>query len=81
LSLISRTSQLCQEAAFLIRAEAVSTHTSLSIAFILCGLLPERHKIFDKEGAKKSSMPSIPDVASSKGLGSAVVMEKNGAEV
>jgi hypothetical protein len=65
----------------LIRAEAVSTHTSPSIASILSGLLPEHHRIFDKESAKNSSMPSIPEAASSQGLRSAVIMEKSGADV
>jgi hypothetical protein len=65
----------------LLRAKAVSTHTSTSIASILSGLLPEHHRIFDKKSAKKSGMPSIPDVASSQGLRSAVVMETEGAEV
>lgn len=65
----------------LLRAKAVSTHTSSSIASILSGLLPKHHGIFDKMSAKKSGMPSIPDVASSWGLRSAVVMEKEGAEV
>ncbi|VVB64096.1 Type I phosphodiesterase / nucleotide pyrophosphatase [uncultured archaeon] len=65
----------------LIRAEAVSTHTSPSIASILSGILPEHHRIFDKESAGKSSMTSIPEAASSQGLRSAVIMEKCGAEV
>lgn len=65
----------------LFKAKAVSIHTSPAIASILSGLLPEHHGIYDKESAKKSSMPSIPDIASSYGLRSAVVMEKNGAEV
>ena len=65
----------------LIKAEAVSNHTSPSIASILSGLLPEHHRIFDKDSAKNSSMPSIPEAASSQGLRSAVIMEKSGAEV
>lgn len=65
----------------LTRAEAVSTHTSTSIASILSGLLPEHHGVFDKKSAKKSSMPSIPEVASSQGLRSAVIMEMSGAEI
>ncbi len=65
----------------LIKAEAVSTHTSPSIAPILSGILPEHHRIFDKESVGKSSMTSIPEAASSQGLRSAVIMEKCGAEV
>lgn len=65
----------------LTRAEAVSTHTSPSIASILSGLLPEHHGIFDKKSAEKLSMPSIPEAASSQGLRSAVIMEMGGAEV
>lgn len=65
----------------LLRAEAVSNHTTSSIATILSGLLPEHHGIQDKQGAKQSSLLSIPEIASSCGLPSAVIMEKNGAEV
>jgi hypothetical protein len=66
---------------FLLQAESVSFHTTPAIASILSGLLPEHHGIFDKEGAKESEILSLPEVASSRGLKSAVVMEKNGAEV
>jgi predicted AlkP superfamily pyrophosphatase or phosphodiesterase len=65
----------------ILMAQAVSVHTSPAIASILSGLLPEHHKIFDKDSAKRSSLLSIPDIASSQGICSAVVMEKNGAEV
>ncbi len=37
--------------------------------------------ILDKAGAKESSLLSLPEIASSSGLKTAVVMEKNGAEV
>jgi hypothetical protein len=65
----------------LLQAESVSCHTTPAIASILSGLLPEHHRIFDKEGAKESEILSLPEVASGSGLRSAVVMEKNGAEV
>lgn len=65
----------------LLRAETVSNHTTPAIATILSGLLPEHHGIFDKQGAKESSLLSIPEIASSRGLRSAVIMERNGAEV
>jgi len=65
----------------LMRAKAVSTHTSPAIASILSGLLPEHHGIFDKESAGESSTMSVPEAASSQGLVSAVVMEKSGAEI
>jgi len=65
----------------LLQAEAVSGHTTPAIASILSGLLPEHHGIFDKAGAKESSILSIPEIASASGLKTAVVMEKNGAEV
>jgi hypothetical protein len=65
----------------LLKAQAVSNHTSPAIASILCGLLPEHHKILDTEGAKRSSIRSIPEIASSHGLKSAVIMEKGGSEV
>ena len=60
---------------------AVSNHTTPAIASILSGLLPEHHGIFDKAGAKESSILSLPEMASASGLKAAVIMEKNGAEV
>jgi hypothetical protein len=69
------------ERGLLLRARSVSNRTTPSIASILSGLLPEHHHIIDKEGAKESSILSLPEIASSHGLRSAVVMEKNGAEV
>lgn len=65
----------------LLRARAVSNHTTPAIASILSGLLPEHHGIFDKAGAKTSSILSLPEMANSAGLASAVIMETNGAEV
>ncbi len=65
----------------LLRARAVSGHTTPAIASILSGLLPEHHGIFDKAGAKESSIVSLPEIASAYGLRTAVVMEQNGAEV
>jgi predicted AlkP superfamily pyrophosphatase or phosphodiesterase len=65
----------------LLRAQAVSNHTTPAIASILSGLLPEHHKIVDKAGAKESSILSLPELASAIGLKSAVIMEQNGAEV
>lgn len=64
-----------------LKAETVSNHTTPAIATILSGLLPEHHSIFDKQGAKESSLLSIPEIASASGLKAAVIMEKNGAEV
>lgn len=69
------------ERGLLLRASSVSNRTTPSIASILSGLLPEHHHIVDKEGAKESSILSLPEIASAQGLRSAVVMEKNGAEV
>lgn len=68
-------------AGMLLRADAVSNHTTPSIATILSGLLPEHHMILDKAGAKESSLLSLPEIASFSGLKTAVIMEKNGAEV
>lgn len=65
----------------LLRARAVSNRTTPAIASILSGLTPEHHGILDKEGAKESSILSLPEIASARGLKSAVIMEKNGAEV
>jgi predicted AlkP superfamily pyrophosphatase or phosphodiesterase len=65
----------------LLQARAVSGHTTPAIASILSGLLPEHHGIFDKAGAKESSLLSIPEIASASGLMTAVIMEQNGAEV
>lgn len=62
-------------------ARAVSNHTSPAIASILSGLLPEHHRIIDTESAKMSPFLSIPEIASTLGLRSAVVMEKGGAEI
>ncbi|MEM2097481.1 MAG: alkaline phosphatase family protein [Methanothrix sp.] len=66
---------------FLFRALHVSDHTSPAIASILSGLTPEHHGIYDTESAKRSPILSIPEIASSSGLRSAVIMEKGGAEV
>lgn len=65
----------------LLRAEAVSTHTTPAIASILSGLLPEHHGIFDKAGAKESSILSLPEIAAASGQSCAVIMEQNGADV
>lgn len=62
-------------------ASSVSNHTSSAIASILSGLLPVHHRIYDTESAKRSPIVSIPEIASSAGLRSAIVMEKGGAEV
>ena len=64
-----------------IRAQSVSNHTSPAIASILSGLLPEHHGIYDTESAKRSPLLSVPEIASTAGMKSAVVMEKGGAEV
>ena len=64
-----------------LRAKAVTNHTSPAIASILSGLLPEHHEIFDTESAKRTPILSIPEIASSAGMRSAVVMEKGGAEI
>ena len=66
---------------FLFRAKAVSNHTTPAIASILSGLLPEHHGIYDKAGAKESSILSLPEMANASGLKAAVIMEENGAEV
>lgn len=65
----------------LLRAETVSNHTTPAIATILSGLLPKHHGILDKAGAKESSTISIPEIASARGLKTAVIMEQNGADV
>jgi hypothetical protein len=65
----------------LLRARSVSNHTTPAIASILSGLLPEHHGIFDKAGAKESSILSLPEMANMSGLKAAVIMEKNGADV
>lgn len=65
----------------LLRAETVSNRTTPAIATILSGLLPNHHGILDKAGAKESSTLSIPEIASAKGLKTAVIMEQNGADV
>lgn len=77
---LKNTSRLIDDG-ILLRAKAVSNHTTPAIASILSGLVPEHHKIFDKAGAKTSSILSLPEIASAAGLRSAVIMEKNGAEV
>jgi predicted AlkP superfamily pyrophosphatase or phosphodiesterase len=63
------------------RANTVSNRTTPSIASILSGLTPDHHGIHDKAGAKESSLLSLPEIASFSGLKTAVIMEKNGAEV
>lgn len=73
-------SRLIADGLFL-RARAVSNQTTPAIASILSGLLPEHHQIFDKAGAKTSSILSLPEIANAAGLKSAVIMETNGAEV
>ena len=52
----------------LFRAKAVSNHTTPAIASILSGLLPEHHGIFDKAGAKESSILSLPEMAAPPAL-------------
>lgn len=69
------------EDGLLIKAVSVSNRTTLAIASILSGLLPEHHGIFDKAGAKESSVLSLPEIAASAGQSCAVIMEQNGAEV
>lgn len=65
----------------LVRAKAAATHTSQAIASILSGLLPEHHGIHNTEEAKVSALSSLPEVASSQGFKTAVIMEKGGAEI
>ncbi|HWQ20370.1 MAG TPA: sulfatase-like hydrolase/transferase [Methanotrichaceae archaeon] len=65
----------------LISTRSVSSRTTPAIASILSGLLPEHHQIYDKAGAKDSSLLSLPEIASAAGMRSAVIMEKRGAEV
>ena len=77
---LENMSHLAEEG-LLLRARAASNHTTPAIASILSGLEPEHHGIFDKAGAKTSSILSLPEMASASGLKAAVVMEKNGAEV
>jgi hypothetical protein len=77
---LKRISALAKDG-IILGAKAVSMHTSPAIASILSGLLPEHHKIYGKGSAKRSSIESIPEMASSSGLRSAVIMEKNGADV
>ena len=66
---------------FLFRAATVSNSTTPAIASILSGLIPEHHCIYDKAGASTSSIVSLPEIASVSGFRSAVIMERNGAEV
>ena len=68
-------------AGLLLRATAVSNHTTPAIASILSGLLPEHHGILDKAGAKESSILSLPEIAAASGQSCAVIMEQNGADV
>ncbi len=72
---------LIARSGLLFRAESVSGRTTPAIASILSGLLPSHHGINDKAGAKESSLLSLPEIASSSGIKTAVIMEKNGAEV
>jgi predicted AlkP superfamily pyrophosphatase or phosphodiesterase len=77
---LENISALCKSG-LLLSARAVSSHTTPSIASILSGLLPVHHKIFDKAGAKESSISNIPEMAAKSGLKCAVIMEQNGADV
>ena len=77
---LNNMNALCHDG-LLIRAHSVSNHTTPAIASILSGLLPEHHGIFDKAGAKESKIFSLPELASSSGHSSAVIMEQNGADV
>lgn len=77
---LTNINALCHDG-WLIRARSVSNHTTPAIASILSGLLPEHHGIFDKAGAKESKIFSLPEIASSSGHSSAVIMEQNGADV
>jgi len=73
--------QILAREGIVIEATAVADSTTPAIASILSGLLPEHHGIFSKEGAKESSILSLPEIANASGLKSAVIMDKNGAEV
>jgi arylsulfatase A-like enzyme len=51
------------KAGILFKADVVSDRTTPAIASILSGLLPEHHGIYDKAGAKESSLLSLPEIA------------------
>jgi predicted AlkP superfamily pyrophosphatase or phosphodiesterase len=76
-----KTMRELSEDGLLIRAAAVSNRTTPAIASILCGQIPEHHGIFDKAGAKESSVLSLPEIAASAGQSCTVIMEQNGADV
>ena len=61
------------------RCLTYSRLTTPSIATILCGLRPERHRIMKTGDAYVSTVKCLPEVAYERGFRVAVVMERYGA--
>ena len=76
--LFRRLSSMERRGLFL-RCLAYSRLTTPSIATILCGLRPERHRITKTEDAYVSTVKCLPEVAHKRGFRVAVVMERCGA--
>lgn len=61
------------------KCRCVSNHTTPAIASILTGYLPEKHGIKTTADASKSGIKSVPEIASEKGIKTAVILEREGA--
>ena len=74
-SFVSRVESL----GFLFKCLSYSHYTTPSIATLLCGLRPEKHRVWKTEDAYRSTVKNVVVVASKLGYKTAVVMEKFGA--
>jgi hypothetical protein len=64
----------------LYRCKANAEKTTPCIASILCGMRPERHRIYSTgDVCRRRGLMSILEVASRRGVKSAVIMEEKGA--
>ena len=68
-----------ESAGFLFKCLSYSHYTTPSIATLLCGLKPEKHRVWKTEDAYKSTVENVLVAASKLGYKTAVIMEKFGA--
>ena len=58
---------------------AVIKRTTPAIATILCGLKPEEHRVYNTGDISLSSIKSVAEFLSEKGIKTGVIMEEKGA--
>jgi septum formation topological specificity factor MinE len=61
------------------KCKANANKTTPAIASILCGRRPEAHRIYSTGDVYKSHLKSILEIASERGIKSAIIMEEKGA--